>query len=383
MRRFLIPSVIALVIGMVAGCGPKNITPQSVVDDPGVHVSQGKRLLNRSDLTGAQAAFERARGINPEYAPALAALALVAIEREQWETAERLVREAKEKDSRCVDAYVAQIRLLSRQQPGSNWFLMREDWITRVDEEAEDALEVSPNNDEVLYYYGVAQKRALQFDNAGRTFAAAINANGDYQARADEQWKLIQKIQRAAPGTRLGKKVALVDVLNRAELAVLFVDEMRLEEVLNNRAPITYDNPQRELTLTPGDQVQIPADIGGHWAESFLRDAVRLGAVGPKPNGSFEPDAPVTRAEFAYLCQNMIVMITQDQSLLTRFIGEQSQFPDVRADNWAANAISLVASRGIMTGDTITGRFEPDGNITGADALLMIRQLKNTLRLRF
>ncbi len=383
MRRILLMTGVAVAVALAAGCGPKNIEQQSVVDDPGTHVNQGKRLMARGDLSGAEAEFNRARSLDHDYAPAVAALAQIAIERGNWDRAEGLVQEAKEIDEDCVEAYIANIRLLSRWQPGPNWFRMREDWIQRVDEEAADALQISPNNEEVLFYYGVAQKRALQFDEAGRTFAAVISQKGDFEARADEQWKLIQKIQRAAPGTRLGKKIALVDELTRAELAVLFVDEMRLEEVLRNRAPITYDNQDDRLTLTPGGGVRTPSDIEGHWAQSFIQDAVRLGAMEPKPNGEFKPDETVSRADFAYLVQNMIVLITQDQSLLTRFIGEDRQFPDVRADHWASNAINLVASRGIMSGDTITGRFEPQGTIRGADALLMIRKLKQSLRLRF
>ena len=79
----------------------------------------------------------------------------------------------------------------------------------------------------------------------------------------------------------------------------------------------------------------------------------------------------------------MIVLITQDRGLLTRFIGEASGFRDVRADYWAANAIALVASRGIMSADQISGDFDPDGSIQGADALLVIRRLQNELQIQF
>lgn len=383
MRRIVMPVVFAASLGLLAGCGPKVTPPASPLEDPVVHFNQGKRLLNRGDVGGALAEFQRAQAIAPNYAPALAGLALVAVEREDWAKAEDYIHQAKSKDENCVDAYVARIRLLSRQQIGANWFSQREDWITQVDEEAQRALRTSPNNEEVNYYYGIAQKRALQFDNAARSFGAVVAAKGDFSERADREWKLMQKIQRAAPGTRLGKKIALVDELTRAELAVLFVDEMKLEEVLQKRTPIRYETANQPPTLTPGTRARMPDDIGGNWAERFIRDAVRLGAIEAKPTGKFDPDQPVTRAEFAYLCQNMIVLITQDNSLLTRFIGEATQFPDVRADNWAYNAISLCASRGIMTGDTITGRFNPQGTITGADALLMIRQLQNALQIRF
>ena len=36
-----------------------------------------------------------------------------------------------------------------------------------------------------------------------------------------------------------------------------------------------------------------------------------------------------------------------------------------------------------MQADVINGRFEPTGNVTGADALLIIRTLQTSLRMTF
>ena len=49
----------------------------------------------------------------------------------------------------------------------------------------------------------------------------------------------------------------------------------------------------------------------------------------------------------------------------------------------AYNAMALCSERGIMQSDVMTGKFNPAGNIDGADALLIIRTLQNSLRMTF
>ena len=55
---------------------------------------------------------------------------------------------------------------------------------------------------------------------------------------------------------------------------------------------------------------QIPADVKGHWAETAIEWAMDEGLMNGYPDGTFQPDKPLTRAEFAtieyrkYLRQN-------------------------------------------------------------------------------
>ena len=49
----------------------------------------------------------------------------------------------------------------------------------------------------------------------------------------------------------------------------------------------------------------------------------------------------------------------------------------------AYNAMALCSERGIMQSDVMTGKFNPSGYIDGADALLIIRILQNSLRMTF
>ncbi len=101
------------------------------------------------------------------------------------------------------------------------------------------------------------------------------------------------------------------------------------------------------------------------------------------PDNTFRPEKPLTRASYARVNQGILDLITADQGLSTRYVGEESRFPDVRGDSYAYNAIAVSVERGIMSADRITGRFRPDETVSGAEALLMIRELQNAVRMEF
>jgi uncharacterized repeat protein (TIGR02543 family) len=48
------------------------------------------------------------------------------------------------------------------------------------------------------------------------------------------------------------------------------------------------------------------SDISGHWAEANIKQAVSAGIVSGYPDGSFKPDRTVTRAEFAVMLMNAL-----------------------------------------------------------------------------
>ena len=81
--------------------------------------------------------------------------------------------------------------------------------------------------------------------------------------------------------------------------------------------------------------------------------------------------------------QNILVMATGDESLATKYIGQPSRFPDVNPSHYAYNAICLMTDRGIMSADKMTGAFKLNDKVSGADALLIIRDFQNALRMTF
>jgi hypothetical protein len=100
------------------------------------------------------------------------------------------------------------------------------------------------------------------------------------------------------------------------------------------------------------------------------------------PDHTFHPDELLTRAEFALLLQNIFILVSGDPSLATRYFGETSHFPDVNSTHPAYNAIVLCVERGVLKANT-DGSFGLTANVSGADALLTIRDLQNALRMTF
>ncbi len=81
-------------------------------------------------------------------------------------------------------------------------------------------------------------------------------------------------------------------------------------------------------------------------------------------NGMFEPDRPVTRAEFA--------------AMAARFSGEDGKgvnvFSDVFADEWYYGAVSCAAQNGWISGYP-DGTFRPQNSITRAEAVTIVNKM--------
>ena len=93
----------------------------------------------------------------------------------------------------------------------------------------------------------------------------------------------------------------------------------------------------------------------GYWAANYIGYMQQFGIVTGYTDGSFRPDAPVTRAEFAAIASRF-EKLTQ---------GSKS-FTDVPDTHWAARYINFAATRGWVTGYS-DGTFKPEHSITRAE----------------
>jgi len=100
------------------------------------------------------------------------------------------------------------------------------------------------------------------------------------------------------------------------------------------------------------------------------------------PDGNFHPAEIVTRAAYALMLEDVLIKVTGDKSLAKKFIGSTSPFTDVRPDLPYFNAVMVVTSRGIMAAqDMSSGEFAPLNPVSGVDALLVIRKIKQELKI--
>jgi len=101
------------------------------------------------------------------------------------------------------------------------------------------------------------------------------------------------------------------------------------------------------------------------------------------PNGTFAPNEFITRASYAMMIADVISTISNDASLDTKYIGSVSPFADVRNDLPYFNAIMVCSTRGIIEAERGLRQniFNPMGSVSGADALLIIRRVKEDLKI--
>lgn len=96
-----------------------------------------------------------------------------------------------------------------------------------------------------------------------------------------------------------------------------------------------------------------------------IEDLVSRKIINGYPDGTFMPDAKITRAEFT----KMIVLATQN------ITHEESHFSDVFSNHWAKEYIDIAVTNGLIKGDT-EGTFRPDDNITyGEVATILVRAM--------
>ena len=359
----------------LASCATK---PESDMDTPEYHYKAGMRAIENEDYQQAIKSFQRSIDLDKKFALGYGGLGLAHANLGNN-------KEAKDNAARCASRGSKDPEALALS--GQVWITMRDSekrWFKRAEDLLEKALKRDKEHEGSQYWFGVAHLYNYQFDEAESYFRKVVNKRGDYAGKADSKWKLSQKIVRAMPGTPVGKKVALKEKINRADLAVLFAEELKIG-VLFDRMPAA----QSSGFQTPGQAAQtstviVPNDSKGHWAETWIKDMIRYGIMNIEPDGNFYPDDNINRAVYAMAVQRLLVVATRDESLETRYFGEaQSRFSDVPSSHFAYNAMALCAERGIMQADVINGRFEPTGNVTGADALLIIRTLQTSLRMTF
>lgn len=381
------------VLGMgllLAGCGPKVQKPASLLDTPEHHTLLGNRLLEEGQTDEAGRAFEQALRLAPRYSPAHTGVALVKARGGDFPGAFAALAQAErraESDGETVAALVGQIRVqtLSHAACARMGTECRPDdaWLRAAKEAWERALGIDPKAPEAHYFMGEAHLAALELEPAAQMFGRVVELKGDYAGRADQRWALLQKIQRALPGTAAGKRIALVERLTRADAAALLVEELQIEKLYARRGGRTPPAFQEPLGAVRAAKQPPATDIAAHPLRGDIEILLRIGARGLEvyPDGSFRPDEPVSRASYAMLVEDILVRATGDNALATRFIGSPSPFPDLRPDLPYFNAVMVVTSRGVMeAGNVLSGEFAPLQPVTGADALLVIRKIREALR---
>jgi hypothetical protein len=133
--------------------------------------------------------------------------------------------------------------------------------------------------------------------------------------------------------------------VTRAEFAVMLMNTLK---------------PQGEgAALTFTDTAKI-----GTWAQQAVAQAVQAGIINGYEDGSFRPDAQMTRAEMAVMLANSLGL-SNEVNAGTGFVDDQD------IPKWAKNAVGAIKKLGLVDGKG-TNTFDPDANTTRAETVTVL-----------
>jgi tetratricopeptide (TPR) repeat protein len=381
---FTILTFIFLIMA-TSGCALNSMVPVGTLNTPEHHVFTGMKLMENGKLSDAEREFNLAKELDNNYASAYRGLGLVYAYNGEFDRALNNMRQAKKlaksKDEEAR-VYIGLMRLYTQQKAG--------DWLADVETHFTKANQILKNIQkdwpDPYFYMGLAYKEAYKFSDAAEQFKKVLEINTSFVDKADHELKLIQKIKRAMPETRIGKKIVLLEKVKRADAAALFIQEMKLDKIYEKIRPEKFDTSfQSPGQRSSAYHIPAPTDVVDHSLRTDIQTVVSLKIKGLStfPDGTFAPNKYVTRADYAMMIADVISTISKDPALETKYRGNVSPFADVRNNVPYFNAIMVCTTRGIIHPKEGFRQnvFDPMGSVSGVDALLMIKSLREHLKL--
>jgi hypothetical protein len=191
----------------------------------------------------------------------------------------------------------------------------------------------------------------LSFGNADGSFRHTSEGSGDSLMSAEQAFYGIVAAQRARDG-----KNSLY----------------RMNDAVKRNAPTTETHDSAAKTGLPEKHADVRVlsvinadktfdDVQNHADRIVIEALASRGVLSGKDNANFDPDAGVTRAEFA--------------AIVTRALGlpetEDSVFTDVPDSAWYAKPVGTAYHYGIVSGVT-PANFNPNGAITRQETAVMV-----------
>ncbi len=136
--------------------------------------------------------------------------------------------------------------------------------------------------------------------------------------------------------------------VTRAEFAVMLMNALK---PASNGA---------ELSFTDNDKI-------GAWAQAAIAQAVHAGIIKGFSDGTFRPDAPLTRAEMASIVANSLKLVAK-KGMATGFADDKS------IPNWVKGAIAELTKLGVMQGKN-GNKFDANATTTRAEAVTVLLKM--------
>ena len=136
--------------------------------------------------------------------------------------------------------------------------------------------------------------------------------------------------------------------ITRAEVATIFF------RLLDDDTRAKYWSSENNFSDVSADK----------WYNNAVSTLSNMGVIGGYADGTFRPDAPISRAEFAKIA----VSFTQNNGSTT-----YNYFTDVKTTDWFAPYVTAAKDAGLIEGYS-DGSFKPESKITRAEACAIVNR---------
>jgi tetratricopeptide (TPR) repeat protein len=387
-HRIILTLLVSNIV-LVFGCASQKAqwphdTPQPPVsaagpmESPDYLYKSGMRLIESGDFSQAELFFEEALAADDTHVPSMTGMAEVALANENeklaFDWAKRAMKNA-DTDAERSDAITCLMNVYGTTQTN--------DWLEEMEDLWEDIREVDARPEGAALMMGKAYQETGDYLQAIVCYREVIDWQGAYSADADKAMESLFRQLRAEPGSPVGRSVSRLDKISRGDLCALIIEELKLPVYIDKKTTKKYNarfvTPQQYSEND--EEAPLPKDIEGSKYETNIVQVLNYSIRGlePFPDGSFYPETPVTRSTFALSMEDTLSRIKDEPLLTTAFVGSSSPFPDVPADHFAFNAMVVCTTRNFLAAD-LDGAFRPDESVTGAEALIGIRRLKEEIK---
>ncbi len=370
MKYSVIASAFAATL-LLVGCSKNiDVKPQNLANSVEQHVMTGLMELEKSNVEKASKNFMMAKNLDHDASSPYSSLALVSANKEE------LLEESFSNIDTNLDDFryqMANIRVATNDEQLKLFYNKAKD--LKV-----DFLPFYHDKGSVDYYMGNYYFSKLEFKKASAYYEKVFQdyQNSKFEHQARKQWEKSDAITRALSLSKWSvttKKIATLDAINRVDATVVLVNELNLDKMLKGSFNRVKTDMDRET----------PSDIVNHPNFVELNVINKYGLRGLEPivnNGNLEfvPNKAITRADFAFILEDIIAKLKHDSSIKTKYIGSVSPFSDIKSSNVVFNAAVHSVSVGFLT-PTKYQEFRPNDTLTGVELIQAIAKIKEEVEL--
>ncbi len=290
--------------------------------------------FNENKFDDAEGMLEKCLELNPGYSPASILFGELYLARNELEMALVKFQQALNQNAYSVSARTGIGRIhLNRGQ------------LDRALIAFENIIRIESNNPEPWFYKGVILNQQAKEFLSVTSFVRAINLDESYRKTVEEIIPItdprISKIFKKEYLAIEGKPV-----ISKCDLAALIGAVFNTRRIFRDVSEGFKTPEELESEMLRVSISDVPEY---HWAYDEIRMSVSSGLLELFPDNTFKPDQPVIKADFASVLQKLTIRMTNDRSLLTKYIGENSPYDDLNSSHWAYPSVRLAVDNNFLT----------------------------------